>query len=203
NGSWPSYILVFHNNGCAWWVKVIMKGPLPESITELEYLKRGSTFRKFIEAINFTRLQLLDNTYFVKPCFDLFKNFYVAVAHKMHCNIMEDPGRVISLTIDQRHLHVQDLRTFDASCLQKTKFVAPTVSTVTFEQQKFAYKTIDPSVYEPGDTQNILYEIDALSQLRGHSDIAQLLGVVVSENPYKTNPSNEISIVITGFLLEY
>jgi serine/threonine protein kinase len=214
NGGRPSHTLIFYNNGCAWWVKVAVNGPLPESITKLGYLQRRSTFRKFVEAIDFARLQLLDNTVSsialtlteeiqssipIRDQFQLSENFFIAVAHQMRCDIAEDPERVIYPTVDQ----VQDLRTFDASCLQMTEFVAPTVSTVVFEQQTFAYKTIDHPIYEPGDTQHILDEIDALAQFHGESNIAQPVGLVVSENPYKTCPSNEMPPVIRGFLLEY
>ncbi|KAJ5925031.1 hypothetical protein N7454_007670 [Penicillium verhagenii] len=116
----------------------------------------------------------------IRDQFQLAENFYIAVAHQMRCDIAEDPERAIYPI-----------------------FVAPTVSSILFEQQKLAYKTIDRPICEPEDTQYILNEIDALAQFRGQSNIAQLIGLVVSENPYKTYPSNEMSPVIRVFLLEY
>lgn len=126
-------------------------------------------------------------------------NFYIAVAHQMRCKIAEDPKRVRYPTLDRN----QCLPTFKASCLQIVEAIAPTVSTVLFKQQKFAYKMIDRPIYEPEDTEHILNEIDALTQLRGEPNIAQLVGLVISENPYKTRPSTDMPTVITRFLLEY
>lgn len=49
----------------------------------------------------------------------------------------------------------------------------------------------------------MLDEIDVLENLRGLPGFAQLVGLVVSENPYKTHPSTDIPAVLTGVLLEY
>jgi hypothetical protein len=124
-------------------------------------------------------------------------NFFITVAYRLRCNITEDPMRVIYPNLDQ-DLNIQ---TFEASSLQNTEFLAPTVSTVFVKQQKFAYKMIDRPLYEPEDTNAILNEIDVLAQLCGQRNIAQLVGLVISENPYTTSPST--AVVITGFLLEY
>ncbi|KAJ5900020.1 hypothetical protein N7495_004764 [Penicillium taxi] len=97
----------------------------------------------------------------------------------------------------------QNLPTFRASDLQIVEAIAPTVSVVLFEQQKFAYKKIDRPIYEPSDTDHILDEIEALAKFQGQSNIAQLVGLVISENHYKTNSSSDTPEVITGFLLEY
>jgi hypothetical protein len=47
---------------------------------------------------------------------------------------------------------------------------------------------------EPGDTEHIMNEIDALAQFRGQPNIAQLVGLVVSENNLDS-PSNWQRIV--------
>lgn len=95
------------------------------------------------------------------------------------------------------------LPTFEARCLHTVEVIAPTVSIVVFEQRLFAYKTIDRPIYEPEGTNHVLNEINVLAQLRGLPSIAQLVSLVVSENPYKTCPSTAMPTVITGFLLEY
>lgn len=77
------------------------------------------------------------------------------------------------------------------------------MSIVLVEHRKFAYKTIDRLIYVPGDAEHILDEIDALAQFRGKPNIAQLVGLVVSSNPYKTCPLTDMPAVITGFLAEY
>jgi serine/threonine protein kinase len=213
-GDRPSQTLIFHNNGFSWWIKVIADWPLPETITELGYYQRRSLFQTFLEAIDFEQLQLLDNTV-TKIALSLTEqnqntitirdmsrastNFFITVAYRLRCNITEDPMRVIYPNLDQ-DLNIQ---TFEASSLQNTEFLAPTVSTVFVKQQKFAYKMIDRPLYEPEDTNAILNEIDVLAQFCGQRNMAQLVGLVISEDPYKTSPSTEMPVVITGFLLEY
>ncbi|KAL4797983.1 kinase-like domain-containing protein [Aspergillus venezuelensis] len=88
--------------------------------------------------------------------------------------------------------------------------VYPTVSVVRVpswhQNQKFAYKTIDRPIYIPEDTQCILDEVNVLAQVRGERNIAQIVGVVCSENPYKShrlNPGPKKDMVLTGFLMEY
>lgn len=71
------------------------------------------------------------------------------------------------------------------------------------EHRKFIYKTIDRPIYEPRDTEDIISEINALAQFCEEPNIAQLVGLVESENPYKTSPSSKMLRVVTGFLLEY
>ncbi|KAJ6028593.1 hypothetical protein N7540_004169 [Penicillium herquei] len=111
-----------------------MKGPLPESITELGYLRRRLSFQDFVVAISFAQLQRLDNTISsidltltddIQNQLQLSKNFYIGVAHTImiHCNIMVDPARVIYTTADQVHRDIQDLGMLDASCLQNTECV--------------------------------------------------------------------------------
>lgn len=213
-GGYLSHTLIIHRNGLAWWAKVGMKRPLPESIMELGFVKRYPAFREFIKAIDFGQLQLLDNTMSsitltlteesqnsipIRHELQSASNCFMAISHQMHYEIAEDPERVIFPTFDQ----IQGLRTIDASCLQDTETIAATVSTIVLEGQKYAYKRIDHLFHGPGDTQPILDEINALVQFRGRSNIAQIVGIVVSEHPYKTCPSSEMPRVIRGFLLEY
>jgi serine/threonine protein kinase len=117
----------------------------------------------------------------------------------MRYKIVEDLMRVTYPTLERERC----LPIFKARCLQTVEVVALTVSTVMFKQHMFTYKTIDRPIYEPEDTKHVLNEIDVLAQLRGLPGIAQLVGLVVSENPYKTYPLTDMPVVITGFLLEY
>ncbi|KAL4937124.1 hypothetical protein BDV06DRAFT_216136 [Aspergillus oleicola] len=59
--------------------------------------------------------------------------------------------------------------------LQEVEDIAPTVSIVLVEQRQFAYKSINRPTYVPGDAEHILDDINALSQFRGHPNIAQLV----------------------------
>lgn len=214
NGDRPSQTLIFHNNGSSWWIKFTVDWSLPEQVRGLGYLRRRFVFQEFLEAIDFGQLQLLDdtvtsitlslteqsqNSIMIRDGHQNPANSFIAVAHQMRCKIAEDPRRVTYPTLERERC----LPIFEARCLQTVEVVAPTVSTVMFKQHMFAYKTIDRPIYEPEDTKHVLNEIDVLAQLRGLPGIAQLVGLVVSENPYKTYTSTDMPAVITGFLLEY
>lgn len=61
NGNCPLQTLIFHN-GYSWWIKIAVDWSLPEAIQNLGYLKEPSMFRQFIEAIDLSKLPLLDDT---------------------------------------------------------------------------------------------------------------------------------------------
>ncbi|KAJ5106644.1 hypothetical protein N7456_003319 [Penicillium angulare] len=214
NGNCLSHTIICHKDGSSWWVKVVVEGSLPTTITTLGYLRRRATFRSFLEVIDFSQLRLLDNTLSritltlteeshnsipIQATVQDTENLFIAVCHRMRYEIEEDPKRVIYPNVEK----IQGLRLFDASCLQIGEILAPTVYTAIVEQRKYAYKKIDRPLYEPEDTQGILFEIDALMHCRGQPNIAQIIGLVVSENPYKTSPYNNMPQVIRGFLLQY
>ncbi|KAJ5921425.1 hypothetical protein N7466_009751 [Penicillium verhagenii] len=204
NAQRPSHTLIFRHNGLSWRIKVSVEGSLPTAITDLGYMLRRSTFRAFLEAIDFGRFQLLDNTVSgitltlteeshhslpIQAMSHDAGNFYLAVSDRMRYKVEEDPNRVIYPHVSQIQYC---LRTFDISCLHSGDFIAPAVSAVIVEEKKYAYKIIDRPLYEPRDTQDILDEIYALAQFHGQPNIAQIVGLVVSGNPYQTNPSNNM-----------
>lgn len=193
-----------------------MNGTLPEYMMALSHSERRSAFQKFLEAIEFAQLPLLNNTVSkvaltwansmqssikIRDHFHTIDNFWINSANRMHCAISEDTERVIYPAVDQ--IRVQDLQTIDLSYLQHVDTITPNVSIVLSETQRFVYKTIERDTYVPSDTQRMLEEINVLAQFRGQPNIAQLVGLVVSEHPYQTFPSSKMPSVITGFLLEY
>ncbi|RDW76889.1 uncharacterized protein DSM5745_06881 [Aspergillus mulundensis] len=216
-GDHPSQTAIFHSNGSKWWMQVAAGWSLPDSVRNLGYLKRRSLFRQFIEAIDFTQLQLLDDTVTkialtldeqtqgsltLHPGTQASDNYFMTVATRMRCTVTEDPDRVIYPPIDEQP-H-RGLRQFKASHLQVVDVIDATVSIVLVEDRKFAYKSVDRPIYLRGDTEHLLDELDALVQFSGEPNVAQLIGLVVSESPYKTCPSADMaSLVITGLLLEY
>lgn len=117
----------------------------------------------------------------------------------MSFRIDEDPRRTIYQIPDQ----ALGLPIFDPSHLEDDGFIgsSPQPSPQSVSKRKiFAYKKFDPPIYAPGDSKHILNEITALAQFRGQPNIAQLIGVVISGDPYKTRLPK--SRVIIGFLLE-
>jgi hypothetical protein len=180
----------------------------------LGFLKRRSVFREFLEAVEISQFPLLENTV-TTVTMDLAEqtqnamvirgrvqpsgNFFMEISHKLRYMITEDPKRVIYPDLDRG----PKLSIFKARCLQKIEDLAPTVCTVMLEKQKLAYKMIDRPLYEPEDTGYVLDEVRALEQFSGQPSIAQLRGLVVSDNPYKTFPWKFMPLVITGFLLDY
>lgn len=220
NGDRPTQTLILHDESSAWWIKVEIDWPLPESILKLGYFKRRSMFHEFVKAIDFGQLDLMDDTvtrinltlheqsHKPIPIRNVWNeqtqpNYFLSIADRVSFQIEEDPRRIIYPTLDQAEDLPADLPTIEASQLEDVKVIAPTVCSVHFKQKQFAYKKIDRPIYEPGDTEHILNEIKALAQLRGQPNIAQLIGVVTSEDPYKTRQPTISPRVITGFLLEY
>ncbi|KAL5332150.1 putative serine-threonine protein kinase [Aspergillus crustosus] len=214
NGDHPSQTLIFHDDGSLWWIRIVADWPLPKSVKDLGYFKRRSGFQQFFEAIDFARLQLLNNTVThialtlseqtqdsikIRDGFQTSDNYFMTLAHRMCCTITEDPNKVSYPPLDQ----CWGLQKFEACHLQKVEEITPTVSIVLIEQHKLAYKSIDRVIYVPGDAEHVIDEIEALSHFRGHPNIAQLVGLVVSANPHRTNPSVDMLPVITGFLVEY
>ncbi|KAJ5206571.1 hypothetical protein N7491_002814 [Penicillium cf. griseofulvum] len=214
NGDCPAQTLIFYSNGSSWWIKVVVDWSLSEAIVDLGYLQRRSILRIFIEAVDFSQLQLLEDTVTmitlsltdqsqssitIRDGYQTQSNYFISVAYQISYEITEDPKKVTYPIFDGNRF----LLVFEASCLQNVEVIALTISTVIFKEQKFAFKTIDRPIYEPGDTDQILDEIDALIQLRGQPNIAQIVGLVVSENPYRTCPSADMPVVVRGFLLEY
>ncbi|PWY71113.1 kinase-like protein, partial [Aspergillus sclerotioniger CBS 115572] len=217
NGDCPSLTLILHNNSSSWWIKVEIAWSLPESVSKLRYLKRRSMLQDFVNAIKLSQLDLMDDTMtritltlaershdpipirHVRNDYQTGTNYYLSVAHRISFNTGEDPGRIIYPILYQS----QALPTFEASQLEHDEVIAPTVSIVRFKEEQFAYKKVDRPIYEPGDTEHVLNEITALAQFRGQPNIAQLIGLVISDTPYKTRPSTISAPVITGFLLEY
>ncbi|KAL4960853.1 uncharacterized protein BDV14DRAFT_181783 [Aspergillus stella-maris] len=117
------------------------------------------------------------------------------------------------LELVARHHNLAHYNTSTLDLLED-KDIYPTVSVVRVpswhqnQNQKFAYKTIDRPIYIPEDTQCILDEINVLARVRGEPNIAQIVGVVCSENPYKTHRLHpgqgpKEDMVLTGFLMEY
>ncbi|KAL5361066.1 hypothetical protein BJX96DRAFT_151350 [Aspergillus floccosus] len=62
NGDRPSQTLIFHDGSSSWWIKVEIAWSLPESLLGLGYFKRRSTLQEFIKAIDFSQLDLVDDT---------------------------------------------------------------------------------------------------------------------------------------------
>ena len=91
-----SQTLLFPNNGSLWWIKVVVDWSLPESILDLGYFQRRSTFQRFIEAADFGQLQLLEdtvtmitfslteqsqNSITIRDGYQTTANFFIVVAH--------------------------------------------------------------------------------------------------------------------------
>ncbi|KAJ5207221.1 hypothetical protein N7491_002149 [Penicillium cf. griseofulvum] len=200
NGDRPSQALMFHNNGSSWWIQVTVDWSLPTQVLTLGYLKRRSfrpiaALRRYCGKITLSLIEQSQNSIMLRDRYQYPANFFIAVANQVYCNIAEDPGRVIYPTLGW----VQCLPTLEARCNWTIEVVALTVSNVVFEQYIFAYKTTDRPIYKPEDTGYILNEIDILIQFCGLSSIAQLVGLIVSENLYKTCSSTDMPMVLIDF----
>ncbi|KAL3479076.1 putative serine-threonine protein kinase [Aspergillus californicus] len=177
HGHHPLQTVIFYDNGCLWWIRVAVDWDLPDPVLNLRYLKRRSTLHNTVTNIALTLDTQPQNPIPIRDEFRTSENYFITY---------------------------WGLRQFKASHLQVVDdSFAATVSLVQVEQGNFVFKSIDCPLYIHGDAEHVLDEIDALSQFIGHPDIAQLVGLVISENPYHTHPLTDIPLVIAGFLLEY
>lgn len=211
-----SQTLILNVNCLSWWVKVTLYANFPELRKAQKLSERRRQFHQFVKAIDYSLLResFFDDTvteialtlsedrqnlFSVRDKYRTLKNPFIVVASKLHCDIREDPRKITYPTVDQ----VPDLAKFNANELEIKEWISPTVFKISFGHDMFAYKRIDRPIYEPGDTKHILEEIKALAELRGEPNVAQIVGIVISENPYKTCPSAKRQDVITGLLLKY
>lgn len=210
----------YHSGSKRWCVRVMFTGTVKAFRRPKNLDARCIEFQEFLEAINFEALtlKLLDDTvtmisltvgdqdYGPIPLRDMCshtENVFIQNAYQMHCDILEDPDRIIYPIYEP----LPDLRTIQENKLQSevviAKAASKAVSKVSFESGTFVYKKIKRSRYRSEDTKAILNEIEAVAQFRRQKNIVQPAGIVVSPNPYQTYPSSSQSPVITGILLQY
>jgi hypothetical protein len=218
----------YHNPtaNCTWWVRAVINfWPLPAKPSNADYIKLGEAFRAFLETVDFSRLPLLDDTVslltlklenpdvidqprFLLPFEDgerVPRQYFITLRPYMRCDVVVDKHRIRYPPLDKRH---RDLPKVHYSRLERTTEIDSAVHGVTIDGKKYVHKIIRRAGYWPGDTKNILDEIDAYVQFRGVPHIAQLAGIVVSENPYRTHPGSpgkpvNRAEVIIGFLLPF
>jgi hypothetical protein len=229
-----SQLFTYHNptTNYTWWVRaVITFWPLPTKPTNADYSKLCEAFRAFIETIDFSQLPLLadtvslltfklaredqgilDDPRFLLPFEDgerVPAKYFINLRPYMRCDVVVDRKRIRYPALDRRH---RDLPKYHHSRLEHTVEIDSAVHGVTIDGKKYVHKIIERNNYYPADTKHILDEIDAYVQFRGVPHIAQLAGIVVSENPYRTHspaaastpgkPGNMAEVII-GFLLPY
>ncbi|KAL3454451.1 kinase-like domain-containing protein [Aspergillus insuetus] len=225
-----SQLFTYHNltTNCTWWVRAVISfWPLPQKPTNADYIKLCEAFRAFIETVDFVQLPLLNDTVslltfklagenqgilddpqFLLPFEDgerVPEKYFINIRPYMRCGVVVDRKRIRYLALDRRH---RDLPKFHHSRLENTVEIDSAVQGVTIDGKKYVHKIIQRDNYYPADTKHILDEIDAYMQFRGVPHIAQLAGMVVSENPYRTHPASpgkpgNMAEVIIGFLLPY
>jgi hypothetical protein len=222
-----SQLLTYHNptTNCTWWVRaVITFWPLPAKPTNSDYAKLCEAFRAFIQTIDFSQLPLLNDTVslltfklaredegilddpqFLLPFEEgerVPAKYFIDLRPHMRCDVVVDRKRIRYPILDRRH---RDLPKFHASQPEHTIEIDSAVQGVTIDGKKYVHKIIERHNYYPADTKHILDEIDAYVQFRGVPYIAQLAGIVVSENPYRTHPAKpgNMAEVIIGFLLPF
>ncbi|KAJ0414459.1 kinase-like domain-containing protein [Aspergillus carlsbadensis] len=221
-----SQLLTFHDptSGCTWWVRAIINfWPLPHRPSNADYVKLCEAFRAFLESIDFSRLPLQDDTVTLVTLkladpgiLDQYllpfesrervpEGYFIDLRPKMKCDISIDKQRIRYPVPDKRH---RDLPKFHRSVLENTTEIEGAIHQVTIDGRKYVHKIIERANYYPSDTKHILDEIDAYVRFRGVPHIAELAGIVVSENPYRTHPpspekpENRAEVII-GLLLPY
>ncbi|KAL3496702.1 kinase-like domain-containing protein [Aspergillus germanicus] len=225
-----SQLLTYHNptTNRTWWVRaVITFWPLPANPTNPDYSKLCEAFRAFIQTVDFSQLPLLNNTVslltfklaredegilddprFLLPFEEgecVPAKYFISLRPYMRCDVVVDRKRIRYPFLDRRH---RDLPKFHHSRLENTVEIDSAVQGVTIDGKKYVHKIIKRANYYPADTKHILDEIDAYVQFRGVPHIAQLVGIVVSENPYRTHPRaastpGNMAEVIIGLLLPF
>jgi hypothetical protein len=170
--------------------------------------------RNFIEAIgSFSQVQRLEDT---MSTIDLTmteesqssvpfrdepgaaENPCIVISHKKRWKIAGDPGRVIYPAVGKLKA-CEWLKQVICEMLNSSLLPYLPVN----QRPKICLGKGQLSSYEFRETKAISDEIDALTEFRGGLNIAQLVGVVISENLRWTCLSIEMPPEITELLLEY
>ncbi|KAJ5703542.1 hypothetical protein N7493_011467 [Penicillium malachiteum] len=208
---------------CEWWVSVRIKLNLhimpPSPNFGPDALPHRKVLQEFFKAIDLDKLELLrdtvtkitfepasstENPIFIpirEGC-DNKKNPYIESLSSMTYKIEEDESRIQWPPFDQ--VQIPDIPVFDLeNDFENFLFLNLSVMKVQIGEKIYAYKAIERLYYEPRDTQNVLAEMTALAKYRGYPNIAQIVGLVKSDDPYTTDRNGPMPAVLTGFLCEY
>ncbi|KAJ5627325.1 hypothetical protein N7528_004752 [Penicillium herquei] len=225
---YESITAVYHKSSefsscCEWWVNVRIRlnwDTMPPSPNFGPHaLVHRKVLQEFFKAIDLDKIELLRDTVTkitlepasstenpilvpIREGCDNKKNPYIESLSSMTYKIGEDESRIQWPPFDQ--VQITDLPVFDLEKdFDNFQFLNLSVMKAQIGERVYAYKAIERLYYEPKDTQNILAEMTALAKFRGYPNIAQIVGLVKSDDPYTTDRNGPMPTVLMGFLCEY
>lgn len=198
-----------------WLVTVTLHAQWPNGIKKLQ---RREKVQSFCRRIRFDRIQLLRDTVtelVISSEHDIASNRPLPLrdvcdldGNKIElCGrwfyVREDPFRVRFPSYSTN----SGIRTINLAIVEEDRELAAGVHEVRLadNQRLYIYKQVDRPLYEPRDTQILEEELRNLQVLHGAKFVVQLVGIVVSPNPYQTfraSTGNSCD-VIRGLLLEH
>ena len=218
--------IIFSSKDSRWYIKVTFKGNTITGNAEEIFIKaqknysiRRQQLRAFIFNIKFECLPLLEDTATkvefrpipvtssILPLSSKVnelpvENGYHQFVNTLYYQVWKDPSRT------QYPSFIKDLSVPATALAELTTItkIAPGVSRVNAscdtEQRCYIFKSIDKPFHRPRDTKVLEQELQNLKLFR-HSNIVQLISVVISLDPYHTGKSQDPCSVLRGFLLEY
>ncbi|KAL3463464.1 kinase-like domain-containing protein [Aspergillus heterothallicus] len=224
-----SQCLLFHDKstGCNWHIRAVINWwPLSDPHSDAAYRKLVDAFRYFLEIVDYPQLQLQADTV-THITFTLADptsippplgnngddggapgvDYFIDAVSQLRCDVGVDKKRIRYPRVDALRHH-RSLPKYHCSCVTTVRELDCAIHLVEMDGVQYVHKLVHRTYYHPTDSEHIMDEIDAYIAFRGGANIAQIAGLVVSENPYKTapvsleKPENRAEVIV-GFLLPY
>lgn len=207
--------LILHRSRSTWHVRVTLHAQWPENTTKLQ---RKKDVESICRRIRFDRIQPLRDTVTevaLSTEHDIATTRPLPLEVDLEINdvgiqlcgrwfyIREDPFRVRFPSYD----FDSETPARNLSEVKKEQELAAGVHEARLipDDRLYVYKEVDRPLYEPRDTDILEQELKNLKLVRGATFVVQLIGVVVSTNPYRTarEDGDDDILVLRGLLLEY
>lgn len=214
-----SMSLIFRQDSLQWHIRVLFRGKNGIT-TRKNFLARRKAFEALISMIDFSSLPLLPDTvtkivirqwrpWLFFSCFRRLPVKSVDFSTTSEIGSISSSGLACQIRQDDSRVHYpccgpySDLLMARLSEIQFEEDIYGNVYRVVWNGEQYIYKTVDHPFYYPRCTKIFEEEVRYLRYCRGFPNVARLIGMVNSQNPFKTNIHEEGPYVITGMLLKY
>lgn len=204
--------IIFRQNSLKWHVKVTFRGQNGIR-TWKNKLARKKALERLIFLIDFSSLPLLVDTVtelvVERSWFFSFFRRLPTKSVNSSAGSLTDRFWTYSIREDDSRVRYPPCEAYfglpmaELSDIREEREILDNVFIVSWKGQACIYKTVDRFFYDPSYTTIFEKEVSYIRLFHGAPNIAQLLAIVTSQTPFKTNIQEDGPEVVTGILLEY